>query len=88
MKNYLCAYINHVQDDWVDHLPMAKFAANNHINASTKINPFFADNSFYPCMSVELPRALETSWRAKLLKADQIVANQEAMAIFLQDLLE
>ena len=55
MKNYLRAYISHLQDNWVDHLPMAKFAVNNHINASTEITSFFADNSFHPCTDVESP---------------------------------
>ena len=35
IKNYLRAYISYTQDDWVDHLPMAEFLANNHINEST-----------------------------------------------------
>ena len=48
MKNYLQAYISHTQDDWVDHLPMAKFSADNHVNESTGITPFFADNGFHP----------------------------------------
>ena len=47
MKNYLRAYINHMQNNWIDHLPMAEFAANNYINTSTRITLFFADNSFH-----------------------------------------
>ena len=48
MKNYLQAYVNYAQDNWVDHLPMAKFLANNHINELTRITLFFADNGFHP----------------------------------------
>lgn len=48
MKNYLRVYINHMQNDWVDYLLIAKFATNNHMNASTRLFSFFADNSFYP----------------------------------------
>ena len=87
MKNYLRAYINHMQDNWVDYLPIAKFADNNHINAFTEISPFFADNRFYLCVGVEPLGALETSQKAELPKANQIVANQEQIAIFLQDQL-
>ena len=47
MKNYLQAYISYTQDDWVDHLPMAEFSANNHINESTGMTPFFADKGFH-----------------------------------------
>ena len=35
MKNNLRAYVSHTQDDWVDHLPMAEFLANSHVNKST-----------------------------------------------------
>ena len=55
MKNYLQIYVSHTQDHWVDHLPMAEFLANNHINKSTGMTPFFADNGFYPCTGVEPP---------------------------------
>ena len=48
MKNYLRAYISYTQDDWVDHLPMAEFLANNHIHESTRMTPFFAENGFHP----------------------------------------
>ena len=47
MKNYLQAYINHTQDIWVDNLPMAEFAANNHVNMLTRVTLFFADYDFY-----------------------------------------
>ena len=88
MKNYLRAYISHVQDDWVDHLPMAEFAANNHVNVSTRITPFFADNGFHLCTGIEPPQAYQgANQKAKLLAADKIVANQEEMATFLQDQL-
>ena len=64
---------------------MAEFAANDYVNALTKITPFFADNGFYPCTSVEPPQAYQRSRKAKLIAADKIVANQKAMIIFLQD---
>ena len=67
---------------------MAKFAVNNHVNASIEIIPFFADNDFYPRTGIELPQAIgtqKTSRRAELLVADKIVKNQEEMASFLQD---
>ena len=88
MKNYLRAYISHTQDDWVDHLPMAEFSANNHINESTGMTPFFADNSFHPRTGVEPPRVYqEAGRRAELLAADRMVANQEETVSYLQDQL-
>ena len=73
MKNYLRADVSHTQDDWVDHLPITKFSANNHINESTEMTPFFADNGFYPQMGVEPPETYKKSRRAELLAADRII---------------
>ena len=76
IKNYLHVYINHVQDDWVNHLLIAEFAANNHVNAFTGITSFFADNGFYPCMGVELSQIYQKAGRrAEFLVANKIVAN-------------
>ena len=77
MKNYLRAYVSHTQDDWVDHLPMAKFAANNHVNKSTGITPFFADNGFHSRTGIEPPGTnnLSVNKKAELLSADRIVAS-------------
>ena len=53
MKNDLCAYINHAQNDWVDSLLMAEFAVSNHVNASIKVTPFFTNHEFHPCIGIE-----------------------------------
>lgn len=53
MKNYQRVYISHMQDDWVDHLLMAEFVANHHVNVSTRVNLFFANNKFYLHISIE-----------------------------------
>ena len=88
MKNYLRAYVSHTQDDWVNHLPMAEFLANNHVNESTGMTLFFADNGFYPCTGVEPPQAYQgLGRRAELMAADKIVANQEQTLSYLQDQL-
>ena len=36
------------QDNWVDYLPVAKFAFNNAENASTKQSPFFLMMGYEP----------------------------------------
>ena len=66
---------------------MAEFSANNHVNESTGMTPFFADNDFHPRTGVEPPKAYEGGRRAELLAADKIVANQEETVRFLQDQL-
>ena len=88
MKNYLQAYVSHTQDDWVHHLPMAEFSANNHVNESTRMTPFFADNSFHPRTGVEPPQAYQSlCQKAELMAADKIVANQEETLSYRQDQL-
>ena len=87
MKNYLRAYINYTQDNWVDHLPMAEFVASNHVNASTGVTPFFADYGFHPRTGIEPPQTYEGERRAELLAADKIVRRQEKMMNFLQNQL-
>ena len=71
----------------MDHLPIAEFLANNHVNESTGMTPFFANNGFHPRTGVEPPKAYEGGRRAELLAADKIVANQEEMVQFLRDQL-
>lgn len=45
---YLRHYVNYRQDDWARLLPLAEFAANNHVNASTGLTPFFASFGCHP----------------------------------------
>jgi hypothetical protein len=42
MELYLRVFVNRQQDDWVQWLPLAEFAANNGMSESTKRTPFFA----------------------------------------------
>jgi len=35
LKTFLQMFINQHQDDWVDWLPIAEFAYNNHVHSST-----------------------------------------------------
>jgi len=34
-EQYLQLYVNYLQDDWADWLPIAEFASNNHTSATT-----------------------------------------------------
>ena len=84
MKNYLQAYIAYIQDDWVDHLPMAKFAASNHVNAFTSMTLFFTNYEFHPRISIVLPKTYEGEQQAELLRAAKIICRQKEMMFFLQ----
>ncbi|KAI1007414.1 hypothetical protein K3495_g811 [Podosphaera aphanis] len=56
MEQYLRLYIDYSQEDVYEWLPMAEFAANNAVNASTQVSPFFANKGFHPRMSFGPPR--------------------------------
>ena len=40
LEQYLRCYINYQQTDWVDLLPLAEFAYNNSVHASSGMTPF------------------------------------------------
>lgn len=66
MEQYLRAYINFEQDDWVTWLPKAEFAYNNAFNSSIKMSSFFANLGYH----------LRMSYKYKIDK--QLVVNQSA----------
>ena len=53
MEQYLRAYINYQQDNWVQYLALAEFAANNQESATTHCSPFFANYGYHPRISLE-----------------------------------
>jgi hypothetical protein len=58
MEQYLRAHVNYLQDDWVDWLPLAEFAANNQASETIGASPFFANKGFDPrCQFNMMPTA-------------------------------
>jgi len=53
MEQYLRAFCAFQQDDWVDWLPLAEFAANNQVSETTGVSPFYANYGFHPRIGVE-----------------------------------
>jgi hypothetical protein len=82
MEQYLRAYVNYVQDDWVNWLPMAEFAANNSgSDALGGVTPFFATLGRNPRMHV-LPAAQALAVgpaRALQLSADEFAHQMEEL---------
>ena len=54
MEQYLRCYISYQQDDWAHWLPMAEFAANNQVSATTKATPFFSNYGFHPNFTISI----------------------------------
>ena len=53
IEAYLRLFCNFQQDDWADWLPMAEFALNNRVHASTRTTPFRLDTGQDPRMGFE-----------------------------------
>ena len=48
LEQYLRAYVNYKQDDWVRLLPIAQHALNNARNDTTGETPFYANYGYHP----------------------------------------
>ena len=59
IEQYLRSYVNYLQDDWSSWLPLAEFAANNHLSEATNLSPFFAHHGYYPRATTSLLPATE-----------------------------
>jgi len=52
LEQYLYVYCNYQQDNWSELLPLAEFAYNNALSATTGVSPFFANKGYYSNLSV------------------------------------
>ena len=93
LKQYLRAYVNYGQDDWVDFLAIAEFEANSDVNSSTGISPFMATKGYIPRSGIE-PR---TPWnintasptaRTEMELADKYADKIGKLKIYLKEQLE
>ena len=87
MEKHLRTYVNHFQDNWVDLLPIAKFAANVNLSATTKIPLFQTTRGYVPKMSfdpVDLSKELTCEWLANT-KARPIATNIEEIWKFVRN---
>ena len=77
VKQYLYTFMNFYQDNQVDWLPLAKFAANNTISKTTGVLLFFANYGFYLRLGTELsqpyPLDLSILKRWEFYKANIVV---------------
>ena len=76
MEQYLRAFVNYLQDDWLDWLPLAEFVGNNTESETTKVTPFFANKSFHLRMGVE-PTTTRPPTNANELNADTFATRME-----------
>jgi RNase H-like domain found in reverse transcriptase/Integrase zinc binding domain/Chromo (CHRromatin Organisation MOdifier) domain/Integrase core domain len=85
MEAYLRAYVNYQQDDWHTYLPLAEFAHNNSVNATTKMTPFMANYGFNPRFNFD---SVSTSEKKKSSTAALLFKNEiERLNLVLKDRL-
>ena len=70
IEQYLRHYVNYQQDDWTEFLPLAQFAYNNSVHATTGETPFFANYGYHPEMMGEPRNRATVSEEARVLVND------------------
>jgi len=87
MEQYLRAFCNYEQDNWVELLPLAEFAYNNSIHHSTCMTPFWANYHYHPSMQFKPPKV--TSNLRTEIRADAMAAGlEETHRLLKENLLE
>jgi len=56
MEQYVRAFCNYEQDNWVELLPLAEFAYNNSFHHSTRMTPFWANYHYNRTMQFKPPK--------------------------------
>ena len=84
MEQYLRAFVNYFQDDWLEWLPLAEFVGNNTESETTKVTPFFANKGFHPRMGVEPTTERLQPTNANKLNADAFATCMEEIQNILQ----
>ena len=72
MEKHLRTFVNYQQNDWVDKLLMAEFAANNNNSLSTRLSLFFASRGLHPRISFDVVDFSDTTTRERINKKKAI----------------
>lgn len=67
METYLRKYVDYLQDDWAEWLPMAEYSSNALPSNSTGLSPFLANYGFEPRLSFQPLMETEGSARERIL---------------------
>ena len=93
IEQYLRAYVNFAQDDWVRFLPSAEFAINNQNSQVTGISPFLAVYGLHPrsgseCSLHQSAQPAPASVQFERSDAEELVLNSQKVAKFLIENME
>lgn len=72
LEQYLRCFTTYKQDNWAALLPLAQFAYNNSVNATTGVTPYYANYGFHPQLFTKslAERISSTAEQAKLLASE------------------
>ena len=79
LEQYLRHYINFKQNNWIDLLPLAQFAYNNHQHSTTRISPFYANYGKHPNWDPNNNITTSTS-KAATTKINKIIKLHEELS--------
>ena len=86
-EQFLAAFVNFHQNDWVKWLDIAEFTQNDHVHAETKQTPFFLLYGKHPWKGIETghqsisPEALSLHEKMKKVHDEAKAANKIAQEI-------
>jgi len=79
LEQYLRAYVNHEQDNWVELLPLAQFAHNSAKNETTATSPFFANYGYEPT-AYRQPRKDDVNAQESIVLASRLKDLQQQLS--------
>ncbi len=82
LEQHLRAYVSYLQDDWIEWLPLAEFAANSWPSETTNVSPFFANLGFNPRSGIE---PIDTTRVPESRAAGDIAADMSKITKYLQE---
>ncbi|RAL62902.1 hypothetical protein DID88_004743 [Monilinia fructigena] len=90
LEQYLRAFVNFHQDDWMQWLPLAEFASNIMTSETTGCSPFFANYGFNPHIGVEpskpCPPDMTIAQKREFFKGNKTADRMERILSQLQAL--
>jgi len=87
MEQYLRAFSNYEQDNWVELLPLAVFAYNNSVDHSTQMTPFWANYHYHPPRQFK-PLKAPSNLRSEILVDATVSGMEETHRLLRESLLE
>jgi len=87
MEQYLLAFSNYEQNNWVELLPLAEFAYINLVHHSTRMTPFWANSHYHPPMQFKPPKA-PSNLRSEILVDATVSGMEETHRLLWGSLLE